>query len=156
MNSTNVTFKIDTGAQCHVIPKSLLHKMSSPQPKLEAATVKLTAYNGTPIPVAGTCFARIKHKGQTVLILVIVVDSDSVPILGLNTCDKLNLIKKVYQMSHDVNSDAPIQDEFSHCFGEIGCLNKIHHKARGCSNKKIPHALKSRSKWNYNAWLPSI
>ena len=28
MNSTNVTFKIDTGAQCNVILKSLLHKMS--------------------------------------------------------------------------------------------------------------------------------
>ena len=88
MNSTNVTFKIDTGAQCHVIPKSLLHKMS-PQPKLKAAAVKLTACNGTPSPVAGTCFARIKHKVQTVLTLFIVVDSDSVPFLGLNTCDKL-------------------------------------------------------------------
>ena len=125
MNSTDVTFKIDTGAQCNVIPKSLLHKMS-PQPKLKPATIKLSANNGTSIPVAGKCIARIKHKGQTIPILFIVVDSDSIPILGLNTCDKLNLIKKVYQISHDVNSDS-IQDEFSDCFGEIGCLNKIHH-----------------------------
>ena len=94
MNSTDVTFKIDTGAQCNVIPKSLLHKMS-PQPKLKPATIKLSTYNGTPIPVAGNQ-ARIKHKGQTIPILFIVVDSYFIPILGLNTCDTLNLIKKVY------------------------------------------------------------
>ena len=151
MNSTDVTFKIDTGAQCNVIPKSLLHKMS-PQPKLKPATIKLSAYNGNPIPVAGKCIARIKHKGQTTPILFIVVDSDSIPILGLNTCDKLNLIKKVYQISHDVNSDS-IQDEFSDCFGEIGCLNKIHHieirddvKPVVVPVRKIPYALKSKLK----------
>ena len=75
MNSTDVTFKIDTGTQCNVIPKSLLRKIS-PQPKLKQATVKLSAYNGTPIPVTGKYIARIKHKGQTVPILFIVVDSD--------------------------------------------------------------------------------
>ena len=151
MNSTDVTFKIDTGAQCNVIAKSLLHKMS-PQPKLKPATIKLFAYNGTPIPVAGKCIAKIKHKGQTIPILFIVVDSDSIPILGLNTCDKLNLIKKVYQISHDVNSDS-IQDEFSDCFGEIGCLNKIHHieirddvKPVVVPVRKIPYALKSKLK----------
>ena len=85
-------------------------------------------------------------------ILFIVVDSDSIPILGLNTCDKLNLIKKVYQISHDVNSDS-IQDEFSDCFGEIGCLNKIHHieirddvKPVVVPVRKIPYALKSKLK----------
>ena len=126
----------------------------SPQLKLKPATVKLSGYNGTPIPVAGKCIARIKHKGQTVPILFIVVDSNSVPVLGLNTCDKLNLIKKVYQMSHDVNSYS-IQDEFSDCFGEIGCLNKIHHieirddvKPVVVPVRKIPwpYALKSKLK----------
>ena len=80
------------------------------------------------------------------------MDSDSIPILGLNTCDKLNLIKKVYQISHDVNSDS-IQDEFSDCFGEIGCLNKIHHieirdyvKPVVVPIRKIPYALKSKLK----------
>ena len=84
MNGADVPFKIDTGAQCNVIQKHLLQKLS-PKPKLNPATIKLTAYNGTPIPVSGKCIGRLKLKDRTVNVLFIVVDSDSVPILGLNT-----------------------------------------------------------------------
>ena len=119
MNGTNVSFKIDTGAQCNGIPKRLLYDLS-PRPKLKPASVKLSAYNGTPIPVAGKCIARVKHRGQIIPILFVVVDSDSVPLLGLNTCDKLNLIKQVYEISEDVQCHSSIEEEFSDCFGEIG------------------------------------
>ena len=98
MNGTNVSFN---GAQCNVIPKRLLYNLS-PRLKLKPASVKLSAYNGTPIPVAGKCIARVKHRGQISPILFLVVDSDSVPLLGLNTCDKLNLSKQVYEISEDV------------------------------------------------------
>ncbi len=117
MNGTNVSFKIDTGAQCNVIPKRLLYNLS-PRPKLKPASVKLSAYNGTP---------RVKHRGQIIPILFVVVDSDSVPLLGLNTCDKLHLIKQVYEISEDVQCHSSIEEEFSDCFGEIGCLKKTHH-----------------------------
>lgn len=81
MNSTHVTFK-PNAMSCQ---KSLLRKIS-PRPRLKPATVQLSAYNGSPTPIAGKCVARIKHKGQTPLMLFVVVDSDSLPILGLNTC----------------------------------------------------------------------
>ncbi len=61
MNGADVPFKIDTGAQCNVIPKHLLQKLS-PKPKLKPATIKLSAYNGTPIPVSGKCIGRLKTK----------------------------------------------------------------------------------------------
>ena len=82
-----------------------------------------------------------------------VVDSDSVPILGLNTCDKLNLIKQVYQISEEVQSHTPIEEEFSDCFGEIGCLKRPHHielrddvKPVIIPVRQVPFALKPKLK----------
>ena len=51
----------------------------------------------------------------------IVVDSKSVPILGLAT--SLNLIKRISAIN--VSSEQFLS-EFSDCFGEIGTLKNIH------------------------------
>jgi hypothetical protein len=86
-------------------------------------------------------------------VLFIVVDSDSVPILGLNTSVKLNLIKQVYQISKNIQSTTPVHEEFSDCFGEIGCLPRVHHieirddvKPVIAPVRKIPCALKPKLK----------
>ena len=85
--------------------------------------------------------------------LFIVVDSDSVPNLGLNTSVNLNLIKQVYQISKNIQSTTPIHEEFSDCFGEIGCLPLVHHieirddvKPVIAPVRKIPFALKPKLK----------
>ena len=150
MNGADVVFKIDTGAQCNIIPKHLLHKLS-PKPKIKPATIQLSAYNGTSIPVTGKCIGKLKLKDRTVNVLFIVVDS--VPILGLNTSVKLNLIKQIYQISENIPSTTPIHEEFSDCFGEIGCLPRTHHieirddvKPVIAPVRKIPFALKPKLK----------
>ena len=152
MNGADVAFKIDTGTQCNVIPKHLPQKFS-PKPKIKPATIKLSAYNGTSIPVSGKCIGKLKLKDRTVNVLFIVVDSDSVPILGLNTSVKLNLIKQTYQISKNVQFTTPIQEEFSDCFGEIGCLPRVHHiEIRDDVEpvitpvRKVPFALKPKLK----------
>jgi hypothetical protein len=103
--------------------------------------------------VAGKCIARVKHRGELIPILFVVVDSDSVPLLGLNTCDKLNLIKQVYEISEDVQCHSSLKEEFSDCFGEIGCLKKTHHielrddiKPVVVPVRKVPFALKPKLK----------
>ncbi|CAH3172749.1 unnamed protein product, partial [Porites lobata] len=59
-NGTNINFKLDTGSQVNILPKKeyskLIHK-----PKLHPAKVKLTAYNGTNIPVIGKCIITLKN-----------------------------------------------------------------------------------------------
>ena len=52
MTNTNVTFKIDTGAQCNVLPERTLYSLSPPR-RIKPAMVKLSTQNGTFIPVAG-------------------------------------------------------------------------------------------------------
>ena len=50
-NGTLTKFKLDTGSQVNLLPKSAYQRLRT-RPKLHATTVKLTAYNGTSIPVA--------------------------------------------------------------------------------------------------------
>ena len=62
-NGTNINYKLDTGSQVNILPKKeytkLIHK-----PKLHPAKVKLTAYNGTDIPVVGKCIVTLKNGYQ--------------------------------------------------------------------------------------------
>ena len=53
-----------------------------------------------------------------------VVDSKSVPILGLATSESLNLIKRISAVNV---SDEQFLSEFSDCFGETGTLKNTHH-----------------------------
>ena len=93
-NRISVSYKIDTGAQCNVIPLTILKKFD-PEPDLSPVNIKLSSYNNFKIPVLGKCWLTLKHKKDHFDISFIVVDSKSVPILGLATSESLNLIKHI-------------------------------------------------------------
>ena len=87
--------------------------------------IKLSAYNNSKILVLGKCSFTIKHKkGHYCDVSFIVVDSKSVPVLGLATSESLNLIKRisVVNVSHK-----QFLFEFSDCLGETGTLKNTHH-----------------------------
>ena len=122
-NGSNVRYKLDTGAQVNVLPKfqynRLLHKPTSTK-------VKLTAYNGTNIPVVGRCIVQIAHKkDRKVPVMFIVAETSSPPILGLSTCENLNLIKRVMVVKSKEKQLPSFISEFESCFGELGRLLKV-------------------------------
>ena len=90
-NGIPVSDKIDTEAQCNVIHLTIL-KRFDPEPNLCPVNVKLSAYNNSKFPVLEKCSLTLKHKKDHFDVLFIVVDSKSVPILGLATSESLNLI----------------------------------------------------------------
>lgn len=96
------------------------------KPRLNKSKAKLSAYNGTNIPVKGSCILSVEHKNSRFSVLFLVADIDSLPIIGLQTSMKLNLIKRIMK----VDSKSSIPDylkECSDCFGPIGCLNVPEH-----------------------------
>ena len=114
-NGSDTRYKIDTRAQCNVLPKVVYSQLPD-RPKLRKTSVKLSAYNGTEIPVSGKCLAKIKHKNTVTHVLFIVTDTKSSPILGLKTSSNLNLIKRAMKV------DSHAQDYFKSygdCFGEL-------------------------------------
>ena len=76
-NGIPISYKIDTGVQCNVIPVESLGNIS-PKPYLQPVNLKLSAYNGSKIPVAGKCSLTLDHKNNSFKVLLTVVDSDSV------------------------------------------------------------------------------
>ena len=92
----------------------------------------------------------LDHKNNSFKVLFIVVDSDSVPVLGLKASEHLQLIKRICRI--ETNGEM-FFSEFHDCFGEIGTLNTTHHievkdnvKPVITPIRKVPHALKPKSK----------
>ena len=82
------------------------------------------AYDGNAIPVIGKCIVKLARKGKpSIPAQMFVVPTDSSPIIGLETCQRLNLIKRVEILNCDDANFMPSQD----VFGEIGCLSGEHH-----------------------------
>ena len=155
-NGTNINFKLDTGSQVNILPKKeyskLIHK-----PKLHPAKVKLTAYNGTNIPVIGKCIITLKNRYQEYKVLFILAEMDSVPLIGLNTCKKLDLINRVMTVDCEYSS---LINEYSDCFGEIGSLSKVHHLTIDGNfppviqaPRKVPFALHEKLKDDLNRMM---
>ena len=86
--------------------------------------MKLSAYNGTEIPVSVKCLAKIKHENTVTHVLFIVADTKSSPILGLKTSSNLNLIKRIMKIDSHAQD---YFDSYGDCFGELGILPGVHH-----------------------------
>ena len=143
-NGLPISYKTDTGAQCNVVPLKIYLKLN-PQPDLN---LKLSAYNKSEIPVIGKCSLTLEHKSELFNVSFLVADAKSVPILGLESCENLKLIKRIYSVELKENL---FLSEFSDCFGEIGTLNKTHHIENKenftpvvTSVRRIPHSLKPK------------
>ena len=122
-NGRNVQYKLDTSSQVNVLPKSVYFKLLE-KPKLHSTKVKLSAYNDSPIPVIGRCVTDIKHRKKPFPVMFVVADTEPCPIIGLNTCERLNFIKRIMTVNSGYSG---LIDEFSDVFGKIGCLGKEHH-----------------------------
>ena len=90
----------------------------------------------------------LAHKNNSLKVSFTVVDSDSVPILGLKTSKHLQLIKRICRI--ETNKEM-FFSEFHDCFGEIGTLNTTHHievkdnvKPVVTPVRNVPHALKPK------------
>ncbi|CAB3985329.1 Hypothetical predicted protein [Paramuricea clavata] len=63
VNGKNVNFKIDTGAQCNVLPEEIFDGIKQ-KPQLIATGTKLTAYGGAQVPVKGKCVLEIEKTAD--------------------------------------------------------------------------------------------
>eukprot|EP00795_Rhopilema_esculentum_P009803 gene9803-18365_t len=119
-NGSTIPYKIDPGAQVNILFKAGYQQVKQ-KSKLQKSAVKLSAYNGSAIPVVGKSILTLKHKGRCYPVLFIIVDIEATPYL----CSHLNLIKRI--MYVDKNMHEIMTQQFPDCFGEIGKLPGVHH-----------------------------
>ena len=123
-SGTYVTYTLDTGAMCNVLPQNVYNLLEK-RPKLHKTKVKLSSYGGESIPVVGKVIARIqKGQNKSYPVQFIVVSAKANPIIGLKTCEQLNLIKRISMIN---NADPTIFDDFDDLFGDLGCLPRTYH-----------------------------
>ena len=123
-SGTYVTYTLDTGAMCNVLPQNVYNLLEK-RPKLHKTKVKLSSYGGESISVVGKVIARIqKGQNKSYPVQFIVVSAKANPIIGLKTCEQLNLIKHVSMIN---NVDSTIFDDFDDLFGDLGCLPGTYH-----------------------------
>ena len=145
-NGTDITYKMDSGAQVDVLPLRCYRRLRKPA-KLHKTSSKLTAYSGHKIKVVGKCIVYLRRNGKIYPVLFTVADTNSPPILGLKSCLRLNLIKRV----DSIDVLPSYLSNFEDCFGELGTLKKEYHIVMdpnvtpvidAC--RKVPVALRDR------------
>ena len=123
-NGSNVTYKIDTGAQANILPYSHFLRLSR-RPNLTDSRIKLHAYNDTNIPVKGSCTLHVNYRNESVPVRFMVADINSSPILGLRTSTRLDLIRRIAAINK--KSGIPTYlNRYLHCFGPLGCFEQKH------------------------------
>lgn len=118
ISGKKLEMKLDTGAQVNVLPLGVYKRLSSSQ--LKKSRVKLISYSGHKLNSMGKAILLVGTKNKFSPVEFQVVDHKAQPVLGLQTCLDLQLIKRMYT----VNTEDPKQllAEYSDVFEGLGCL----------------------------------
>ena len=83
-NGTEVMFKVDTGAEASILPKTVYNRLRH-KPKLLASNARIITYGAKEsIPVDGQCICQVTlENGTTRHLRFLVVPFDEEPLLGL-------------------------------------------------------------------------
>ena len=148
---------LDSGAQVNVLPKYIYRSLQN-KLRLHHTKIKLTAYDRGSIPVEGKCIAWVSNgSNKSYPVQFILVPTKSTPLLGLETCKKLNLIERVFKVKVDEScSDIPLI-HYKGVVGDIGCVHGYCYINTGPAVKPVVHpaqrvrfALKNRLKVDLN------
>ncbi len=71
VNGTNSRFKVDSDNQVNIIPKKEYQQLKN-KPGLKPTCTRLTAYNGTSIPLLGKCAVQIPYENKTYVPIIVV------------------------------------------------------------------------------------
>ena len=152
-NGTLINFKTDSGIQVNILPLNEHDPMQN-HPKLHLFSIKLSAYNGSRIPLKGSCIVRVKHNQSTTPVWILVADTNSTPKIRLNTSTKLNLIKRAMQI---ISPPTNYLKEFRNCFNDMACLPGKHHIVKDGNHpphssppRQIQYALREKLKAELN------
>ena len=92
VNDFNTTFKLETGAQCNIIPIATFNKTKN-KPKLLKTKATLKGYGGHNIDIVGKCnMMRSLSKKNWTCEFFIVNTKYTKPLFGLKTCQDLSVI----------------------------------------------------------------
>ena len=96
-----VTLKLDTGAQCNVLPYYLFKEIGGNK-IVNSSVKKLVTFTGEKIRTVGKAMLECEYKDKFHVLEFQVEDHNVIPVLGLQTCQDLNMIQKVECIVDDI------------------------------------------------------
>lgn len=93
INNKPVSLKIDTGAQCNVLPLKTFKSVRQHEKIMEARRSRLIDYGGNTIETLGTVTFQCLHNNKHETLTFHVINIDAKPIIGLHDSKRLNMIK---------------------------------------------------------------
>ena len=138
-----ISFQLDTGAKCNVIPKSDFTRVSNIKGPLRKAESRLKSFSGHRIESEGLITLPVTVKDKVVNMEFDVVDTNSISVIGAETCEKVGLIKRLYG----------IESNYPDLYQGLGCMPGTHSIKIDNSvtpkvhpPRKVPISLKQRVK----------
>ena len=110
-----VNMKLDTGAQCNVLPYHV-YKQISRKP-LKASKSRLVSYSGHRLNTVGKATLLVSTKDKYIPMEFEIVKDKSMPILGLKACLDLNLISRLYSLK--LNSKTATTEEILDNYSDV-------------------------------------
>lgn len=129
LNCKEISFKIDTGADVNVLPRSYLKEIGISDSELVKTSIVLRGYSGSDIKVMGKCDLKIKFRDCDHILNFIVADVNSPPILGRQSSQELNIVKLILSLNENSETNDlknRIFSEFSDVFEGIGCMPGVY------------------------------
>ena len=124
INGQKLTFRLDTGADCNVLPLSLLNQVA-PKHALQKSSFKLVTYSRHKVEPLGKALLQCEYKSEIHQLEFQIIESNLPAILGGESCAKMGLIKRLYNVEKVMNTD--IFTEFKDVFTGLGCVPGLHH-----------------------------
>lgn len=156
INNKSVQFKLDSGAQCNVLPCNVFEKLNLPMVNVEPNNTKILSYDNNELDCIGSVVLDSIVNGIRCKIKFVIVKTKSVPILGLNACVKLNLMKRVSSLLVDnkaFSSQVSFINMYKNVFTGVGKFPKkltleLKDNATPMINsvRRIPESVKNNLK----------
>lgn len=153
VNGAMINFKLDTGAKANLVNEQDLKAMKV-KPHIQPNHKSLKAYNGQPIVTNGKCNLKVKVKGKEHKLMFVVVPEGYDSLLGDKACEKLGLVKRVYQinncMTDNVHSTVGQYSEVFNGFGALPYTYEIQLKRDATpvvhAPRRVPTPLRDKLK----------
>lgn len=125
-----VTFKLDTGSEVNTMTKQM-YDQHFRKHKLKKTKAKLVGYFGSKVCPHGKVCLSVEHKGKLYPVEFMVVDTKS-PILGLQACTDLGMIKRVCEVkSKSCEPKTILSDpKYNSVFKGLGCIKGAEYDAK--------------------------
>lgn len=97
ISGLEIRFKVYTGASCNILLLGIYRRLSS-LPLIPGPTVR--SYSGYMLKVVGKQVLQVTYKDKHYKLTFVVVDGTDVPLLGLPSCQELNVVEWVDENCH--------------------------------------------------------